>query len=186
MKFLHNGRDELIARSRKEVILTAGTVSSAQLLLLFGIGPERHLQRHGSPVKRNLAVGRNLQDHVSVPLYFEFRRSNLGPETPDDQKLAALELAVNNTGPLVGIGASSAVSFVNTEHSQRFAIPGCGKFLFQLQSKLQLPNRFHINTAVRKADQKGDFPKRRFPLPACDSIPYLSDEYYRCYKTAKC
>lgn len=45
----------------KEVILSAGTIASAQLLLLSGIGPSAALQAKGIPVKYNNAnVGANL------------------------------------------------------------------------------------------------------------------------------
>ncbi|KAH7953448.1 hypothetical protein HPB49_008719 [Dermacentor silvarum] len=50
----------------KEVILSAGTVGSAQLLLLSGVGPREDLERLQIPVVADLPVGRNLQDHVAV------------------------------------------------------------------------------------------------------------------------
>jgi len=52
-----------------EVVLSAGTVNSAQLLLLSGIGPAEALAPHGIELRHALpGVGRNLQDHPSVPL----------------------------------------------------------------------------------------------------------------------
>ena len=38
----HNGAQKVI-RAKKEVILSAGTVGSAKLLLLSGVGPRQHL-----------------------------------------------------------------------------------------------------------------------------------------------
>eukprot|EP00163_Fabomonas_tropica_P008457 TRINITY_DN1813_c0_g1_i2.p1 TRINITY_DN1813_c0_g1~~TRINITY_DN1813_c0_g1_i2.p1 ORF type:complete len:561 (-),score=66.37 TRINITY_DN1813_c0_g1_i2:1755-3437(-) len=53
----------------REVILTAGTVNNAALLLLSGIGPESELIDHGIKVVKSLpGVGKNLQDHVGVPV----------------------------------------------------------------------------------------------------------------------
>ncbi|MGW7666281.1 GMC family oxidoreductase [Streptomyces sp. NPDC054775] len=47
-----------------EVVLTAGTIGSAQLLMLSGIGPPRHLREMGIAVAADLPrVGANLQDH---------------------------------------------------------------------------------------------------------------------------
>ncbi|KAK8773593.1 hypothetical protein V5799_011873 [Amblyomma americanum] len=50
--------------ARREVILSAGTVGSAQLLLLSGIGPKEELERLQIPVVADLPVGKNIQDHV--------------------------------------------------------------------------------------------------------------------------
>lgn len=50
----------------KEVILSAGSVNSPQLLMLSGIGPKDHLQYHGIPVIQDLPVGQNLQDHYGT------------------------------------------------------------------------------------------------------------------------
>ena len=50
-----------------EVVLSAGTVNTPQLLLLSGIGPAPALKKHGIAVARDLAgVGTNLQDHPTV------------------------------------------------------------------------------------------------------------------------
>lgn len=52
-----------------EVILSAGTIGSAQLLLLSGIGPVAGIEPHGIRVQHALpGVGANLQDHPSASL----------------------------------------------------------------------------------------------------------------------
>ncbi|MDX2644951.1 GMC family oxidoreductase N-terminal domain-containing protein [Streptomyces sp. PA03-1a] len=49
---------------RGEVVLTAGTIGTAQLLMLSGVGPEAHLRDMGVDVALDLpGVGSNLQDH---------------------------------------------------------------------------------------------------------------------------
>ena len=58
---------EKLIKARKEVILSAGTVGSAKILMMSGIGPEEHLKNVPISVVRNLPVGKNLQDHVMVP-----------------------------------------------------------------------------------------------------------------------
>jgi choline dehydrogenase len=56
-------------RARREVILSAGSYNSPQLLLLSGIGPPAHLKSLGLPVHHALAgVGENLRDHYAPRL----------------------------------------------------------------------------------------------------------------------
>ncbi|MFL5846117.1 MAG: GMC family oxidoreductase, partial [Solirubrobacteraceae bacterium] len=51
----------------REVILSGGAYNSPQLLMLSGIGPAEHLaSRLIMPIADRPAVGRNLQDHVTV------------------------------------------------------------------------------------------------------------------------
>lgn len=73
VKFLHNGRVHT-ATARREIILCAGALESPKLLMLSGVGPKEVLQRHGIAVKEPLqGVGRNLQDHPNVSLFFAGR-----------------------------------------------------------------------------------------------------------------
>ena len=65
---------------RREVILSAGTFNSPQLLLLSGIGPAEHLASHGIAVVHELpGVGQNLVDHPDfVTSYRALLRDVLG------------------------------------------------------------------------------------------------------------
>ncbi|WP_152208071.1 GMC family oxidoreductase [Marinobacter changyiensis] len=59
--------DEVQALAAKEVILSAGSIGSPQLLQLSGIGPADLLQQHDIPVVADLpGVGENLQDHLQI------------------------------------------------------------------------------------------------------------------------
>ncbi|EKC99710.1 hypothetical protein A1Q2_06020 [Trichosporon asahii var. asahii CBS 8904] len=64
------GQKVFSAQAKKEVILSGGTVGSAQILQLSGVGPANVLQGAGVPVVKDLPVGYNLQDHVSNTMYF--------------------------------------------------------------------------------------------------------------------
>lgn len=66
VRVLRKGRYQDL-RATKEVILSAGTFQSPQLLMLSGIGPGEELGRHGIEVLKELpGVGANLQDHLDV------------------------------------------------------------------------------------------------------------------------
>jgi choline dehydrogenase len=56
-------------RARSEVILSAGTLQTPQLLLLSGIGPPAELKAAGiEPILNLPGVGRNLHDHLACPV----------------------------------------------------------------------------------------------------------------------
>jgi len=58
---------ERTVSARREVILSAGSYGSPQLLMLSGVGPAEHLKAHGIGVIHALqGVGQNLQDHITV------------------------------------------------------------------------------------------------------------------------
>ncbi len=98
------------ARARREVILSAGTLGSPQLLMLSGVGPAEHLRSLGIPVVRDLpGVGQNLQDHPRVAVTWESKKP-LGL-TPAEREEAARDYGRDRTGPLTstGIGAGAFV-----------------------------------------------------------------------------
>lgn len=116
VEFVYNGTHKMIAKNRKEVILSAGAVSSPPLLMLSGIGPKEHLRKFNIPIKVNAAVGKNLQDHVVVPVFFEFHRSSPQQDSLTDILDNIYNYAVHNTGPLTAFGLSNLVAFLNTEN----------------------------------------------------------------------
>ncbi|PMI72346.1 choline dehydrogenase, partial [Vibrio splendidus] len=60
-----------VAVANKEVISSAGSIGSVQLLQLSGIGPKAVLEKAGVELKHELSgVGENLQDHLEV--YFQY------------------------------------------------------------------------------------------------------------------
>ncbi|OHU78121.1 GMC family oxidoreductase [Mycobacteroides chelonae] len=48
------------------IVLSAGTIGTAAILLRSGIGPQEHLAELGIPLVRNLPVGQNLSDQANV------------------------------------------------------------------------------------------------------------------------
>ncbi|XP_077980328.1 alcohol dehydrogenase [acceptor]-like [Glandiceps talaboti] len=70
IKLLKNGIEIEVA-IQKEIILSAGTIASPQLLMLSGVGPREHLEDLGIPVVCDLPVGDNLQDHIYTVIRYE-------------------------------------------------------------------------------------------------------------------
>ncbi|MCA9633264.1 MAG: GMC family oxidoreductase N-terminal domain-containing protein [Myxococcales bacterium] len=64
------GKDERVATARQEIVLSAGVIGTAQILMLSGIGPADHLTKLGIEVRADLPVGQNLHDHLFFPLVY--------------------------------------------------------------------------------------------------------------------
>ncbi|MEI5671754.1 MULTISPECIES: GMC family oxidoreductase [unclassified Nocardioides] len=64
-------------RAGKEVILSAGFIGSAQILMLSGIGHAQHLKDHGIDVVADLPVGDNLHDHMFHAMTFHTTTSKM-------------------------------------------------------------------------------------------------------------
>lgn len=106
-------------KARKEVIVSAGTIGSAQLLLLSGVGPREDLERLNIPVHSNLKVGYNLQDHVSLSgLTFLVNQ----PVTVVEHEVRRrpryfIDYTLFNRGPLTLPAGAEGIAFVKTNIS---------------------------------------------------------------------
>ena len=93
--------NRLKAHARREVILSAGTVNSPQILLLSGIGPPAEIRKHGLAVVHELpGVGRNMQDHVDSVLAYECSKpvSLYGDLRADKMMLSILQAVTLGRG----------------------------------------------------------------------------------------
>lgn len=70
VEFVTKGQTKTVLTTN-EVILSAGAINSPKILMLSGVGPKKHLEELGIPVKADLPVGDNLQDHVRIPIFFK-------------------------------------------------------------------------------------------------------------------
>jgi len=107
------GQEETL-QVEHEVILSAGTYGSPQLLMLSGIGPAAQLKSFNIATAVDLPVGEDLQDHVLVPVtYRTSEPSLLRAGTAADSELYTKE----RKGPLSsnGIGAGAFLSTVPGE-----------------------------------------------------------------------
>jgi choline dehydrogenase len=103
--------NEQVARAQSEVVLSAGSICSPQILLLSGIGGEDDLRAAGIEPKAVLpGVGHNLQDHVyCVGIWGAGSGSLADAEKPK----ALLEWALRRSGPLSS-SVAEALAFVRT------------------------------------------------------------------------
>ncbi|KAL3274352.1 hypothetical protein HHI36_015750 [Cryptolaemus montrouzieri] len=70
--------DNMIAKARRALILSAGTIGSAKLLMLSGIGPKDHLKKLGIKVLNDLPVGNNFQDHMTTGFDLMLVKKSIG------------------------------------------------------------------------------------------------------------
>lgn len=146
------------ARCNAEVLLSAGSIQSPQLLQLSGIGPRALLEKHGITVVVDAPeVGENLQDHLQLRLSYQCSQ----PITTNDQlnswfgqfKLG-LEWLLHRSGPLaVGINQG-----------------GC--FMRALPDEAKTPDiQFHVSTL--SADMAGGkvHPYSGFTMSVCQLRP---------------
>ena len=64
-------RETVRVNADREVILAGGAFNTPPLLMLSGIGPADHLRATGIKPVVDLPVGKNLQDHLAVIIFFE-------------------------------------------------------------------------------------------------------------------
>ncbi|MDE1062044.1 MAG: GMC family oxidoreductase N-terminal domain-containing protein [Pseudomonadales bacterium] len=107
------------ALASKEIILSAGTIGSPQLLMLSGIGPEPELVKHNIKMQVNLpGVGKNLQDHLNVSVLACTKEANslLGANKGIGALTTGLRYFWNKSGPGATNAAESG-AFVSSKYS---------------------------------------------------------------------
>ena len=103
VRFRQDGR-LVEARTRGEIILSAGSVGSPQILQLSGVGPAAWLDELAIPVVQDKpGVGRNLQDHLQQRAIFKVHGVKTLNETYHSligRALMGAEYALFQKGPL--------------------------------------------------------------------------------------
>ncbi|XP_013108372.1 glucose dehydrogenase [FAD, quinone] [Stomoxys calcitrans] len=116
VEFMKNRRRHFV-RATKEIILSAGAIASPQLLMLSGIGPKENLEQFNITVLKDLKVGFNLQDHITMNgLVFSVNETTINDLrllNPTD----ILHYLLQGRGPYTVPGGAEALAFLRTPGS---------------------------------------------------------------------
>lgn len=114
VKYVKN-RQYFTALTRKEVIVSAGALSSPQLLMLSGIGPKEHLAKLGIPLIQNLPVGQKLYDHITFfGLMFTVNQSIVYDQNELYDPKVILRYIQDGISPLSSLGGVEALTYIQT------------------------------------------------------------------------
>ncbi|XP_046676579.1 glucose dehydrogenase [FAD, quinone]-like [Homalodisca vitripennis] len=112
VEFINARGEKVMAKARKEIVLSAGAINSPQLLMLSGIGPQNDLNHVGIDVIKDLKVGENLQDHMlmtGVLLSFNYSQPEKSPE--EDM----FDYLIMSSGRYTNIGLLSSSMFIDVD-----------------------------------------------------------------------
>ncbi len=108
-------------KARREIILSAGSIGSPQILQVSGIGNSKNLQRNGINTIHELkGVGKNLQDHLMFrPVYKVKNLKSLNRKINSlfGNFLIGLEYIFRQSGPMT-MGASQVCGFAKSDPSK--------------------------------------------------------------------
>ena len=106
-----------------EVILSAGSIGSPQILQLSGIGPAALLQQHGIPVLHDApGVGANLQDHLQIRSVYkvqDVKTLNVQANSLWGKAMIGLEYALTRSGPM-SMAPSQLGAFTRSDPGQPY------------------------------------------------------------------
>lgn len=99
-----NGSEMTTAHAGREVILSAGSIGSPQILQLSGIGPAELLRQHGIDVVLDApGVGANLQDHLQIRAVYKIEGAptlNVLASSMAGKAKIGLEYLFKRSGPM--------------------------------------------------------------------------------------
>lgn len=113
VEFRLNGK-YLTVKAKKEVILSAGTIGSPQILMLSGIGDANELIKHNiKPILNAPGVGKNLQDHPEVLIIFKINRDPKYATLKTDADQNLFDYLTKKSGQLTSEGMFDIAGYFN-------------------------------------------------------------------------
>ena len=118
------GQEMVDVTARREVVLSAGSIGSVQILQLSGIGPAPVLRAAGVEVKHELpGVGENLQDHLQIRSVYKVQGGktlNTLANSLWGKASIGLEYALKRSGPM-SMSPSQLGAFTKSDPAQPHA-----------------------------------------------------------------
>ncbi len=165
----------------REVILSAGSINTPQILMLSGIGPGVHLKDKGLSVVENLqGVGRNLQEHPSLSISASVNTTTLNTQmAPLGMIRNAFNWLIFRQGYM--LGAHQAIAFVKSH--PKIDYPDmqlhCGPFGGEMGNEgfeLDDENTLTIQTNVLRPKSRGSIELNNAdPFSAPNIFPNILD-----------
>ncbi|XP_059159182.1 glucose dehydrogenase [FAD, quinone]-like [Physella acuta] len=118
VEVIKDGR-KFTVQARREVILSAGTVGSPQILMLSGVGPRKHLESFKIPVHADLPVGENLQDHLFFDVGVKVREPLTASIEEMKNSWTHLKYKLFGAGPLASPYLCETMAFKSTTTETR-------------------------------------------------------------------
>ncbi len=119
-----DGHQLVTATATREVALSAGSIGSAQILQLSGIGPGNDLKQVGVQVTHDLpGVGANLQDHLQIRSVYKVKNAktlNTLANSWWGKAKIGLEYALSRTGPM-SMAPSQLGAFTKSDAQREWA-----------------------------------------------------------------
>lgn len=117
VEFILNHR-KFTVKAKKETVLSAGAINTPQILMLSGIGPEKHLKKHQIKTIANLPVGKHLEDHTVVIYPVTYNKVIDITHLNASPRLIQIENLINPTGQFHGSISSRLLGHLVQIHHQ--------------------------------------------------------------------
>lgn len=116
VEYIKNGKLKQVFCT-KEVVLSAGTIDTAKLLMLSGIGPKDHLEELGIPVIQDSKVGYNMYEHIGFLGMTFLVNQSVSLSEDKISPSVILEYLLFKNGVMTIPGGAEALSFIRTKYA---------------------------------------------------------------------
>lgn len=114
----NNAEKKYVAKTAKEIIISAGTINSVKVLLKSGIRPKDEIDiKYNQTAKTFLPVGQNLQDHIYAPVIFKMKSYD-NSNTLSNIFESYYQFITEKKGPLGNLAPQRVISFINTNDAK--------------------------------------------------------------------